>query len=42
MPSPNRSAQDECCLIGGRDDSEELVRNRIDVCTIGTYRYTEG
>lgn len=24
------------------DDGEELVRNRIDVCTIGTYRYTEG
>lgn len=24
------------------DDGDELVRNRIDVCTIGTYRYTEG
>lgn len=24
------------------DDGEELVRNGIDVCTIGTYRYTEG
>lgn len=24
------------------DDGEELVRNRIDVCSISTYRYTEG
>ena len=23
------------------DDGDELVRNRIDVCSIGTYRYTE-
>lgn len=23
------------------DDGDQLVRNRIDVCTIGTYRYTE-
>ena len=24
------------------DDGEELVRSGIDVCSIGTYRYTEG
>jgi len=24
------------------DDGDELVRNGIDVCTIGTYSYTEG
>lgn len=32
------------CLYDFRavfDDGDELVRNRIDVCTIGTYRYTE-
>lgn len=23
------------------DDGDQLVRNRINVCTIGTYRYTE-
>lgn len=23
------------------DDGDELVRNRIDVCTTSTYRYTE-
>ena len=35
----------EACLYDFKavfDDGEELVRNRIDVCTIGTYRYTEG
>jgi hypothetical protein len=34
----------EACLYDFKavfDDGEELVRNRIDVCTIGTYRYTE-
>ena len=35
----------EMCLYDFKavfDDGEELVRDRIDVCTIGTYRYTEG
>ncbi|SEH92379.1 hypothetical protein SAMN04489835_5756 [Mycolicibacterium rutilum] len=34
----------EACLYDFKavfDDGEELVRNRIDVCSIGTYRYTE-
>ncbi|ULE33760.1 hypothetical protein [Mycobacterium sp. IDR2000157661] len=32
------------CLYDFRaifDDGDELVRNRIDVCSISTYRYTE-
>jgi hypothetical protein len=35
----------EACLYDFKavfDDGEELVRNRIDVCSIDTYRYTEG
>jgi hypothetical protein len=35
----------EACLYDFKavfDDGEELVRNRIDVCSISTYRYTEG
>ncbi|BCI51945.1 hypothetical protein NIIDNTM18_12230 [Mycolicibacterium litorale] len=34
----------EACLYDFRvvfDDGSDLVRNRIDVCTIGTYRYTQ-
>ena len=35
----------EACLYDFKavfDDGEELVRNGIDVCSIGTYTYTEG
>lgn len=34
----------EACLYDFKavfDDGDELVRNRIDVCSVGTYRYTE-
>ncbi|TFV57333.1 hypothetical protein E4P42_15640 [Mycobacterium sp. PS03-16] len=34
----------EACLYDFRaifDDGDELVRNRIDVCAISSYRYTE-
>lgn len=34
----------EACLYDFKavfDDGDSLVRNRIDVCTVGTYRYTE-
>lgn len=35
----------EACLYDFKavfNDGDELVRNRIDVCSVGTYRYSEG